>query len=56
MGELISKGGAGLIVDYGGDRSFSSSFRVREKSVQSDLRPSKSTKLSMSSITPVQRI
>jgi NADH dehydrogenase [ubiquinone] 1 alpha subcomplex assembly factor 7 len=34
VGELISSGGgAGLVVDYGGDRVFGSSFRVSEYAV-----------------------
>ena len=28
IGELISTGGAGLVIDYGDDRAFGSSFRV----------------------------
>lgn len=28
LGKVMKNGGVGLVVDYGGDRSFSSSFRV----------------------------
>lgn len=35
MGELINTpgGGAGLVVDYGDDRAFGSSFRVRRHKI-----------------------
>lgn len=29
LGQTMAAGGAGLVIDYGGDRSFSNSFRVR---------------------------
>lgn len=33
MGKLIQNGGAGLVIDYGADRAFSDSMRVRQHHV-----------------------
>lgn len=48
LGETMAAGGAGLVIDYGGNRSFSNSFRVRKEKDDSPLttRHSASTRLS----------